>query len=161
MTDRFRLSPETNAIVRRLEGLQVGETVNYQELSGMVGGDIQTKKRHHLHSAQRFLLGQRQMVFGAIRDQGVKRLSDTEIVMDGRGYVEKIKRASRKGARTLGCVADYERMPEDMKLQHNTALSVLGAVSMFTKPAGVKKISEHVAAVNSRLLVDQTLELFK
>lgn len=161
MTDRFRLSPETNAVVKRLEGLQFGETVTYEELSHMVGGDIQSKKRHHLASAQRLLLMQRQMVFGVIRDQGVKRLSDSEIVLDGRGYVDKIKRASRKGARTLGCVADYERMPADMKLQHNTALSVLGAVSMFTKPTGVKKIAERVTAVNSRLLVDQTLELFK
>lgn len=161
MNDRFRLSPETNAIVKRLEIMQVGDTVTYEELSHMVGGDIQEKKRHHLDSARKLLLNQRQMVFGVIIDKGIKRLSDSELVLDGHNYLDKIKRVSRKGAKTLGCVVDFDNLPNELKLQHNTTLSVLGAVRLFTKPANVKKIADQVSSQNSRLLIDQTLGLFK
>lgn len=161
MTDRFRLSPETNAVVKKLEQASVGESVSYADLSLCVGGNIQNKKRYHLDSARRILLNDKQIVFGVLPGEGLKRLNDNEIVLESCRSLNRIKRATRTGARKMGCVDNYDNLPVELKQRHNSTLSVLGAIQLFTKPSNVKKIDSAVSESNGPLMIGETMGLFR
>lgn len=160
MTQRFKLSPETNAVVKKLESMSIGDFASYADLSALVGGDIQGRANHYLQSARRVLRNEKQYVFGVVTDEGVKRLNDEEIVLEGSRRILHIRRASRTAMKTLVCVSDFEAMTEETKKRHNTTLSVLGAINLFSKPTSIKKIDNAVAGSGNRLQIGETIAMF-
>jgi len=153
------ISIESQEVIRRLEKCEIGDFVSYKELSDIALGDIQNEKRHALHTARNRLQHDKNMVFGIVRNQGVRRLNDQEIVADSKASLIKMNRESRRAAQRLSCV-DFERLPGESQVQHNARMTIFAALSYMVRPKSQTLIEERVKVAQSQLDMKDTLRLF-
>ncbi len=156
-----QLSIDAKMIYDRLIGAGVGDTVTYTELTNLIGRDVQDKGRGALITARRRARNIDRMIFGTVRDVGLMRLSDAEIVETGEGTLRHIRRTARRGAQTVLCVQNFNNLPNEKKIQHNTFVSMFGVMAEITKPAKIKAIEKSVASSQAALPVAKTLEEFR
>lgn len=141
--------------------MAVGETIEYPELNKLIGGgNVQSKHRYLLETAQRALLSEDRVVFGCVFGKGLKRLEANEIPAIGDHARGKINRISKRAARKLAC-ADYAKLNNEQRLEWNTHMSLLGVIATVTKQQKVLQLKAAVSAVEERLPLNKTLELFK
>lgn len=153
------MSVETRLLLQRLEKAAVGETVSYAELTNLCGRDVQGPARGMLYSAMRATLSSG-VVFATVRKTGVKRLADNEIVGVGEAAIPRIRRLARRSVRKLTAVQDFDAMPNEAKIRHNTMVSMLGAVAHVTGSKTVKEVQLRVAAAQNALPLRKTLAAF-
>lgn len=155
------LSLDSKMIYERLKKTEIGDIIPYSELSTLIGRNAQNGGRGSIQTARRKSLREDYMVFGVIHNVGLKRLSDLEIVATGEDTVTKIRRASARGFRIITAIRDFDKLPNDKKILHNTYASVLGALSMATTAARMKKLEGRVAEAKASLSLTGTLEAFR
>lgn len=166
MTDtsrpRFRVSTETRAIYDKIVKMSVGEIVTYLELSKLIGDDIRANGRAPLNSARRMAQRDNQIVLDVVPKVGIKRMSDIDVVGSANATLGVVRRAARRGINRITAVSDFERLPVEMKIKHNAAVSALGVIAAMSRPKEVRKIE---AAVNTsqtgQLPVGRVLEMFR
>jgi hypothetical protein len=154
------LSADSRLVYNRLKAANVGDTIPYAELSQIVGRNVQTTARSTLDTARRMAMREDRYVFGVSANVGLVRLDDCSIVDFGSTGAVRARRAIRKSARVLGCVADFNAMPNDKKIQHNAMLSLYGALYEAVKPSGIAKVELAVDKASGELPMRKTLELF-
>jgi hypothetical protein len=154
-------SIDTETLVRHLRSLAVGGFSSYEELGGLIGRDVQNGARHILSSAMRILLREDRIVLAPVRDEGLKRLNDLEIVATGLETTARIRRLARRGARKVTAVENYDGLPKDAQVAHNTHLSIFGAIGQFTRPRIVERLTGAVEKAQHRLPLAKLLEAVK
>ena len=156
MNPDFIRSIDVQTLCRAMTDTQPGEILTYQQLSALIDKDIQGEARQALISARHIVERDMQIVFGTIHKEGLKRLSDTEIVMTGQQAVARIRRASHRGANRVA-VARPEKLKPEALLRQNTLLSLLAMVHGSTLESRIRKLEERVARAESKLPLEQTL----
>jgi len=151
---------DTRLLYEALKKLNVGDFISYHQLSEIIGRDIQSSARGCLVSARRIVQREDRMVFGVIRNEGLKRLNDAGIVTTGNLSINKIHRESRKAIKRIVCIDNYNDLPNEYKIKHNMFLSIFGVFNYATKPAIVGKLESKVENVG-KLPLSKTLEAFK
>lgn len=146
----FSSSADSKTLAHVLRGCKVGDVATYASLSAAIGKDVREEASAALRTARRIVLREDRMVFDAVRDQGLQRLADTEIVALADRARDHIRRTSRRTAKALVCV-DYDAMPRDQQVKHNTALSMLGAIGEMASDRSVKRLESAVAAAGESL----------
>ena len=152
---------DAQTIFNRISTLSVGEEVSYAELSALIGRNVQGIARGALNTARNMCRNDLRMVFGIIRNKGLVRLNDVGIVDAGADGLRKIRRESRRRAKMLTCVQDFYAMPPDVRLRHNAALAILGAISETAKPAMIKRVAAASNADAAALPVGRVLDLMR
>lgn len=153
-----QLSIDAKMIYERLIASSVGDTITYSELSELIGRDVQRTGRGALVTARRRARNIDRMVFGTVRTSGLTRLSDAQIVETGEGALSHIRRAARRGAQTVLCVQNFNSLPNEKKVQHNTYVSMLGMMAEVAKPAKIRAIEKSVEATQAALPLAKMLE---
>jgi hypothetical protein len=156
----FTASYDVRTLVLYLSECPVGKLITYQEMSGLIDKDVQTEARHILTSARKITQREHGIVFGTIPEEGLKRLSDYEIVQTGQDTVVKIRRASHRGVTRIA-VAQPEKLSLEQRTQQNTYLSFLAMLHLASQEKRIKKLEAKVKEVQARLPLDTTLEAFK
>jgi hypothetical protein len=151
------LSIDTKMIQDRLSRCATGEIVRYSELSELIGRDIQNGARNLLHSAMRRLLADGK-AFATVRCEGVKRLSDAEVVGEGPAALSRLRRAASRASRKLAAVQDFNALPREAQTTHNMTLSVLGVLAHMTKPSTVRQLEARIDQAQAALPLAKTLE---
>lgn len=141
----YDVSIDTLTIQRRLATLAIGETVDYRALSELIGRDVQRGGRHVLGSAIRRLQRDEHVVLAAVKGVGVQRLNDTQIASVGDGALARVRNIARRTRAALGCVQDFDGLPDAAKIKHNVAASVLGAIAHLSTPHQVRKLETRVS----------------
>lgn len=154
------LSVDAQILIERLKKASKGELIPYSELSKLIGGDVTAKERSILTRARHRVLKDDRIVFACVTGQGVKRLEDVDHIGIGQQATSKVRRLSRRAAEKMMC-ANYDSLDNEQRVEYNTQLSVLGALSMVTKSDKVKLISAEVQKSNEKLPLSKTLEAFK
>lgn len=154
------LSLDAKLLYERLKSAKIGDVVTYQELSNIIGRDVLDPGRGLLQTARRKALREDYFVFGIVRKEGLKRLSDLEIVATGEDTVGRIRRTARRGFRTITAVKDFEALPNEAKIRHNVYASMLGAVAMAASAPQMKKLEKKVSEAKAQLSLTKTLEAF-
>lgn len=154
------INVDSRILLARLKRTTPGEIITYSELSGLVGRDVQRQHRHILDSARKWARKDR-VIFGVVTGEGLQRLDDTGKVKAGIGAMARIRRASRRAAQTLTAVEQFDDLPNEMKIEHNMALSVFGIIQQATSSGMQKKIAAKVDGVEGGMLaMKKSLELF-
>lgn len=153
-------SAEANILIKRLKKLTIGELVGYDELSHLISGDVQTKHRYLLETARRALLNEDRVVIECVWGEGVKRLENEAIPAIGAQARGRIHRISKKAAKKMTC-ADFDKLSNEQKLEWNTNMSLMGVLAMVTKTSKILQLKAAVTAIEDRLPLNKTLELFK
>lgn len=154
-------SVDARLLYERLKTAAIGELVLYAELSEIIGRDVQNGARHLVRSALNKALRDDRMVFEAVMDQGYRRLSDVEIVDCSDNTFARMRRMARRQTAKLTSVAEFEKLPNNLKIKHNTNISMLGALTHLVRPASVKKIEARVSETASQLPSAKVLEHIK
>jgi len=150
-------SVDTQALIKALEVAQVGQTIEYDALSKVIGRDVR-KVRGLLYTAFRNLMREKDIVFAPVRGVGVKRLAPEEIVELGIFGVRHIRRTARRTIRKISC-AQLSTLSEPKKVELFTHSSLLGAVSVMSSGQSIKKLA---AAIQTEALpLAKTLALFQ
>ena len=155
----FEISVDTRMLYDLLSKAPVGETVTFARMSEALGRRVEGADSH-LQSALRRLVSLDQKVFSNVRGVGYQRLSDTEIVKSGERDRDHIQRSARKAAKRLLCVEDFDALPNDLKVKHNTYLSMYGAMVSMLSPGRVKNLESEVSKAQAQLPLAKTLEAF-
>lgn len=153
------MSADTRAVYDRLKKTVTGDVVTYSELDALTKRKTQTKDRFVIATAMRNALRDG-MVFAAVRNVGVKRLADTEIVSTAHDTLPRIRRAAKRASRKLTAVRDFNALPNESKIQHNTFLSVFGAIAHLGTESATAKIEQKVREASQSLSLGKTLEAF-
>jgi hypothetical protein len=150
----------TQQLVQRLTGAEIGETIEYDELSQIAGEDVQVRGRGMLQSAVRILQAEFRRVFVSVRGVGVQRADNTGIVQTGTQRLQHIHRTAKRAMNTLGCV-DPAKLDPAAQQEFNTKASHLGMLVHCSSPKATKRIAASVEQTQQKLPLDKTLDAFR
>lgn len=135
---------ETRALYDVLCNLKPGESISYEELNKAAGRDVQTEARGSLGTARKMCQREHQMVFSPVRGEGLRRLTDGEIVDGADSDIARIRRTARRGAAKLAC-ATYDNLEQELKPVFNAKAAIFGTLVQHSLPAQVRQITKHYA----------------
>lgn len=152
-------SADTKILESVLASAEIGQTITYEELSKAIGRDVRKFSVSALFSARRCVFNEHRMVFGVVRNVGLKRLDDKGIVNTSESDRMRLQRISNKSLRKLS-VVKFEDLPQEAKRQHVVASAQFGAIAMFSSKSSTKKIEQRVNESTAVLPIGETLKLF-
>lgn len=155
----FEISMNTRLIRQRLAASKIGDVVSYVEMSTLISAPV-SGSTASLQSAVNSLLHQERMRFGCIRGEGLKRLSDREIVAAANSDVDRIRRGARRGTIKITAVQDFAAMTPQDQLAHTTQLSILTATRAMTSHKAIKRIEAVATGRSTELPIAETLRAF-
>jgi hypothetical protein len=155
----FQKSADTKVIESVLKEAKVGELVTYAAISKAIGRDVREHASGALNTARRALQKECNYVFAVEAGEGLRRLSDTQIVDSTVFDRAKMHRAANRSLKKLGTV-DFKSLPEDSQKQHVIASAQLGVVALFSGKNASKKIEGNVNGSKETLAIGQTLKMF-
>lgn len=155
-----KLSLEAQVLFDELIKAEVGHVVTYGTLDDVVGGDVRKKFHGALATARRKALREKRMVFSAIANLGLQRMTDVEIVDGAKADVRRIRRTAHRAAAKLTAV-DFASLPNDKKVEHNAQLSVLGVIDQFSSKSALKITESRVREASEVISVGKMLDAFK
>lgn len=150
-------SIEAQIIRDRLLKAEIGDIIEYGELNRLTGLDIQKAYRSRLQTALKMARRENGFIFLTIRKIGIKRANDVEIVDSGRVGMEKGRRQFRRTAKVLTSVKEFDKLPFDKQIEHNTTLSLCAAVVQSTSKKSVTAVEQRVLESKKKLPLGQTL----
>ncbi len=153
------LSIDTTLLYDRLRKMEVGEIVNYDELSKIIHRDVRSC-RGLLATARRKALRDDEIVIDCVHGEGVKRLDDVGVVETLSTALRAIRKKSRKATNRVVGIKNYDQLSGAVKIQHNTYLSLLGAISSFSQASNQKKLESKISQSQSKLSLQETINLF-
>ena len=159
---RFSISIETTLLIERIKHMKVGDLLTYQELSQLIGQDVQEAAAHILQSARRICQREYQVVTDAERNVGIKRASDIELTNSGLQIFSRMRRAARRGVGRVMSVNNWDALPDAEKGRRNATVSALRMMEMMGRPKSIDRIAGAVnTEMTGQLPVAKTLELFR
>ena len=153
---------ETDSLYDRIKAMQVGDVVTYAELESIVNiGVQQGRGKGYLRTAVKAALNEDRMVVDVVRNVGITRLSDEQIVKSAPSFREKLQRASNRAIKrmTLG-VRNYDGLANEMKIKHNLYVSQFGALRAMSSKSTSKKIECRVEAKQKQIDLQTTVDAF-
>jgi len=156
----FEQGSDARVLVTQFREVAEGEIITYAELAALLGRDPQTAARGAIQTARNRLLRDEGIAFAVVRDVGYRRLHNEEKVSASGSYVDRSRRAARRGLRLLA-TTEYEKLPAAKQTEHNVRMSVLGVIGHVTRDAQIKRLMGVVADAHAALPVGKTLEAFK
>lgn len=154
-------SVDTRLLYERLRKLAPGDNVTYEELSSVIGRDVQNSARSNLASARRMCENEDRIVTAAVTNVGIKRLLSSEIPATAEAVRAHVGRMTRRGIRKLGAV-DLSELTPEQKIKHSTETAHLGALAAFSSSKASRRIEEKVSTNKGDVLaLAHTLDAFK
>lgn len=144
MTETFKRSYETQALVDALSKMAVGDIAGYAALATAAGCPIDGSSAA-LARARAIVEKQRGFVFAALYKTGIKRLNDTEIVQASHSARTRINRAAKRSIRHLGSIGDYASLPPELQRTHTAHMTIMAVIAENASRATVKRIETATA----------------
>lgn len=160
----YQASYETQQLTERLKRLVAEENyevIPYSELSELIDRDVQhdDAARGYLMSARRACERETNRLVDVVPGEGVKLLTPREQALLGPDAIARLRRFTRRRIGRMA-KAQFDKMNNDEKLQHNLSASILGAVSLFGRSKSIETVRQAVKACADKLPIGETLKLF-
>jgi hypothetical protein len=153
-------SADARFLYQEIIKVSIGDAITYKALSGLIGRDVQDEARGALMTARRIAERDKNIVFGVIRDVGLKRLNDAEIVSTGEDARGRIRRIARRSVARVLRVNNYAELSQEDKVRHNAYASLFGAIEQMASPKSIAKLEQYAKDAQAELPIKRTLELF-
>lgn len=147
----FVASADAKVLSDLMRRAAVGDTLTYEAMSAAINRDV-TADRSLLYTARGIVQREDRVVFDSVQKVGLKRLADTEIVSLGDRARSRVRRIAKRASQAIVCV-NYDTMPRDAQVKHNTALSMLGVVQELATDKSFLKLQKHVDTAGTELPV--------
>jgi len=140
-----KISADAEMLIGLLGGVVVGDIIAYAELTQAIGRDIQDEGRGVLNTARNRLLRDERMVFETIREVGLRRSSDSDIVANtGTQTLRRMRSTVRRGKLYLDAIQDVEKLSQEELRYLNAQKGVLSIVKMVASSKKVKQLEQVV-----------------
>lgn len=163
MNDKPKSIPEISldsmTLYRKLEKLEEGETIEYEELSDLIKRDVRSEARGNLTTAVNRCRSNNQIVIKPVRGIGMRRVPNTEVTGVAADRLTRARRQTRQGLKELACV-DYDKLDADQRVKHDSNAIMLGTLHAMSKPSKTAAIETKIKETNEKLTTQQTLEFF-
>jgi len=158
-TTVFQMGIDAKIILDALSKLEVGELLTYQQMSALIGRDV--RQHRHIMAAARKGLMRDSKVFAPVENQGLQRLTDAQKVQVAGDQLRRITRITKKIRATLAAVADFDKLPNDLMVQHNATMSLCGAIGQMSAASSMRKVEQVLQYGNRQVLpIAETLKFF-
>lgn len=156
----FVMSADARLLYQALRAAQPGDILSYAALSQAISRDVMAATPA-LRTAMRRALRDDGMVFAPLRGEGLKRLTDAEIVASAPAMQRKLRRAARRNVEVMTKVSDFDALTETQKRAHSANLSIMASVAHLASEKSVARLESAVADRGARELpLAETLRLF-
>lgn len=157
----FQMSADARLLYQHIKSANVGDVLTYKVLSGVISRDVNGGTAA-LRTAMRRCQNDHEIVFAAVRGEGIKRLSDVEIVDEAAATTAAVRRKANRGAGRLMLVNDFDALPERQKQQHMARASILASVAHLTGEKQIDRFIESSGAgsATKELPIAETLRFF-
>ena len=148
---------ETRQLADYLLGAE-SELITYEELSAVIGQNVQGKARCYLLSARKIALREKGMVFRPVRNIGIKRLNQIEVAkLEDRFH--HVRRTHKQTIREMKTV-DIAALPV---VERASCVGKLALATLTVNTHGSKQMKRLEAAVNVKheLNLLETLDVFR
>ena len=145
----FKASIDATQIAKALSAIPVGGEITHEAIAAMCGRSFD-RLRGAMATALGIVQREQRMVFASVRGVGYQRLNDAQIVDTFDQSSRRIRRIAARAAKKIVCV-DYENLPNNAKVKHNTALSIIGAMSEMASVGSAKRIEKRIAECGTEL----------
>lgn len=149
---QFEMSADTRWLRQRLHEMSPGDFVSYAELSEKIGKPV-TGGYSALQSARRHLIKEG-YVFSPIRGEGMRRMTDSEVVATD--DIAPLRRHARRVGTKLSAVS-YDQLTAPQQLYHTTKSSIVAVVATITTECAVKKVEKAAGGMAGELPIAETL----
>lgn len=154
----FEMSLDTRVVVDALRDVKVGERITYQSIGDALGRAVDGGDPH-IQSALRRLEADG-VIFGNVRRVGYQRLADVDIVNTVEHERKGLRRKARRIVHRLTSIADFEALPNELKVKHNAAVSGFGAIAAILAPDKMRQLEAKVEGAQAKLPLAKTLAAF-
>ena len=151
------ISADTLFIYERLQKTQIGEEVTYDELSKLIGRKVAPGM---LVTARKKAMNDDQIVFGTIRNKGLKRLADSEVVSTAKATFLGIQRTTKRERRRLSSVK-YEMLSKGEQGRHNGYAAALAMINEAAAPKQLAALEDTAVKNAQKLSMIQTIDAFR
>lgn len=154
----LRLAPEVKRLVSFLQDSDLKEH-SYQELSELIGVDVSYRGpgKRFLWKAREILWREHSLFFGCIDGEGIRLLTNEEIVRYGERITRSTGRRAGRESQKLSC-ADYSALTQEQKVSFNAHKMMLELIAAVPRKVLRKKIEQAAASNNQQLAIERTLE---
>jgi hypothetical protein len=152
-------SQRLSAFLIRIAQAEDHRVILYDELSKEAQCNV-LEKRNVLETARRTAIREVKAVFGVVRSEGIKLLTDAETVDDGVDGRKKIRRAAGRNLKKHVCV-NREKLADDERTIHDINGSICNLVLAANSQPTIKKIEGGVITKNEELSVRGIVDLLK
>jgi len=150
-------SIDVKLLVDRLQKTTEGDTVTYDELSELIGRNIQVN-RHLLQSARKSLRRNEGILFDCIHSTGLRRMNNSDIVCKVTTQpFKRIRSTIRNAGKDMTCIDD-QLLSNPERITVNATRSLFGVLHQFTLPKAIENIK---AASDEALPIGKTLAIFQ
>jgi hypothetical protein len=153
----FELSDDVRVVLAIMGKKTPGDVLTYGEINAIVKYNIQ-ERRHVLSSAMRVALRDRDEVWAAVTNVGIKLLTNDERAKMGAGALRSIRRAAGRASKKLATV-DIKALSKGAREQCVYDRAVLGATQAMVAPNMTKKLAGR--SREPKIALAETIEMFK
>lgn len=139
----FEESPLRRVLVEKLREIPVDAVISFEEMSEVIAGNAQGEGRHYVTSARDALLREG-IVYGAVINVGIKRLSNIGAIDATETHLDRSRNAVTRASKTLRA-CDYEALPPEERQRYGLAQIRVGVMRQFNSVASVRRLKGAVA----------------
>jgi hypothetical protein len=154
----FKRAAEIERLIEFYFDQPIGTITPYRRIGEIIGEDPQGKGRSILYRARLILIRDYQIVIDVITNVGTQRLSDTEIVQTSTGDISKLRRATQRYSRKLGC-AKPDRVAQELRSRYLANISLLGAIQLAISLPAVRQVADRALQAGARINPGQLFEV--
>lgn len=152
------ISMETQMLVKRLAQAQEDDLIEWNELTRLIGKDVQLRANGLLQTAKRICAREKQIAFETISGKGIRRLFNNEIPGAVRGHIKGIHKKAGRGIVMLMCT-DPDKLVGIEKASYHLNGTMLHFLRTAASGRTVKKIAQR--SQTETLTFGDTLKLFE
>lgn len=133
---------DTRLLVSKFAETKTGDIVTYPELSNVIGKDV--RNSGVLYSALRIVRRDYGFVFETVRNEGLKRLSDEEILNSTVSLLPlRMRSLAKRESKKITCIKN-ENITDTMRVKRDMSIAFIGAIEVFTNTKNIKKLESTI-----------------
>jgi len=154
----FNIAAETERLIEHLQKTEIGEIVEYGELSRVINANVQREGYGYLATARK-ALQKDGVLFSTIRTIGIQRQGANGYVEHSEYHRGRIRRLAGRAVKTSLAMPQeqYEALDQEARLKLNMNRTILGMQREIARQPIVDKLKEPVRAAAMRLTMKETI----
>lgn len=157
------ISVESQLLIKKLATIKEGEVISYEDMTDIIGRDARPSMDGYgsLCTARHRLERDEGIFFASVRNVGLQRCDDLGKLDISKAKTKQMHRKAKDGMRALAAVAEFDKLPNEKKLEHNTYMSLLGCISQATTERQIGKLTSKVLEAKDKLPLGKTLDALR